>query len=46
MGSDWAGCPDDPKPTSGFAVFIDKNLISWVCRKQKTVARSSIDLVA
>jgi hypothetical protein len=41
--SDWAGNPDDRKSTSGFAVFLGTNLVSWVCRKQRTVARSSTE---
>ncbi|XP_019196315.1 PREDICTED: uncharacterized protein LOC109190296 [Ipomoea nil] len=41
--SDWAGNPDDQKFTSGFDIFLGKNLISWVCRKQRTVARSSTE---
>ncbi|XP_019157743.1 PREDICTED: LRR receptor-like serine/threonine-protein kinase GSO1 [Ipomoea nil] len=41
--SDWAGDPNDHKSTSGFAVFLGSNLISWVCRKQRTVARSSTE---
>ncbi|XP_019150526.1 PREDICTED: uncharacterized protein LOC109147319 [Ipomoea nil] len=38
--SDWAGCPEDRKSTSGYAVCLGSNLVSWVCKKQRTVVRS------
>ncbi|XP_019179516.1 PREDICTED: uncharacterized protein LOC109174715 [Ipomoea nil] len=42
--SNWAGDPNDRKSTNGFAVLLGSILISWVCRKQRTVARSSTEV--
>ncbi|XP_019190312.1 PREDICTED: uncharacterized protein LOC109184730 [Ipomoea nil] len=41
--SDWVGYPEDRKSTSGFAIFLGTNLISWICKKQRTVARYSTE---
>lgn len=41
--SDWASCPTTRQSTSGFAIYLDNNLISWQTKKQHTVARSSAE---
>ena len=41
--SDWAGCEDDRKSTSGGCFYVGNNLVSWYSRKQNCVSLSTAE---
>ncbi|KAK4338858.1 hypothetical protein RND71_040320 [Anisodus tanguticus] len=41
--ADWGGCPDTRRSTSGYCMFLSKNLVSWSAKRQATLSRSSAE---
>ena len=41
--ADYAGLIVDRRSTSGFCMFLGGNLVTWRCKKQNVVARSSAE---
>ncbi|GJU70267.1 uncharacterized mitochondrial protein-like protein [Tanacetum coccineum] len=39
--TDYAGCPNTSRATTGYCVFIEGNLVSWKSKKQNVVSRLS-----
>ena len=43
VDSDWAGCPDSRKSTSGYALMLNGAAIAWKSKRQSVVALSSAE---
>ncbi|KAJ4713761.1 Retrovirus-related Pol polyprotein from transposon TNT 1-94 [Melia azedarach] len=43
VDSDWAGCIDDGKSTSGYAFSVGSGMFSWCSKKQDVVAQSTAE---
>ncbi|XP_016206912.1 uncharacterized protein LOC107647346 [Arachis ipaensis] len=41
--TDWAADLEDRRSISGYCVFLEPNLVTWCCRKQTTISRSSTE---
>jgi hypothetical protein len=41
---DWAGCASTRLSTSGYAMFLGANFISWSSKRQNVVSRLSVEV--
>ncbi|WOG93565.1 hypothetical protein DCAR_0312851 [Daucus carota subsp. sativus] len=41
--SDWGGCREVGRSTTGYAIYLGSNIISWRSARQKSVSRSSTE---
>jgi hypothetical protein len=41
--ADWARCPNTRRSSSGYAVFLGDNTVSWSSKRQATVSRSTAE---
>ena len=43
VDSDWAGCPDTRRSTSGYVLMLNGAAVSWRCKHQLVYALSSAE---
>jgi hypothetical protein len=43
MDADWAGCLDTCRSTSGYAVFLGDNVVSWSAKRQTVITHFSAE---
>ena len=43
VDSDWAGCPDTRRSTSGYVLMLNGSAVSWRCKRQSVYALSSAE---
>jgi hypothetical protein len=43
MDADWIGCPYTRRSTSGYAVFLGDNLVSWSAKWQTVMSHSNAE---
>lgn len=41
--ADWAGCSDSRRSTTGWCMYLGDSLVSWKCKKQERVSKSSTE---
>ncbi len=43
VDSDWAGCLDTRRSSSGYVLMLNRAAVSWLCKRQSVFALSSVE---